>query len=92
MRTYVILPHKRKKESELLAKTQKYRDVMNLEAIVISHRNSGLHVYSKSYYLSKEHQDQLLSGFIQAITLVSNEIIGKEKIERLFYRLRWKRE
>ncbi|MFX0043232.1 MAG: hypothetical protein ACFE8L_09990 [Candidatus Hodarchaeota archaeon] len=83
LRTYVILPLKRKKESNLLAKTQKYKDSMNIEALVISHRDSGLLLYTKSYFILKEHQDQLLSNFILAITVVSNEIIGKEKIEKI---------
>ncbi|MFX0021994.1 MAG: hypothetical protein ACFE9S_06685, partial [Candidatus Hermodarchaeota archaeon] len=42
IRTYVILPRKRKKHSELLATTQRYKDVMNIEAILISGRESGL--------------------------------------------------
>jgi hypothetical protein len=56
---------------------------MNIEAIVISNRQSGLHMYSKSYYLIKDHQNELLSGFIQAITLISNEIVGKERLEEI---------
>lgn len=83
LRTYVILPYKRKKKAELLSKTQRYKDIRNIEAIVISNRESGLHMYSKSYYLIKDHQNELLSGFIQAISLISSEIVGKERLEEI---------
>jgi len=83
LRTYVILPLKRKKEGELLAKTQSYKDVINIDALVLSDRVGGLEIYSKSYYFAQEHQNQLLSGFIQAITMVSNEIVGKETREKI---------
>ncbi|MFX1280799.1 MAG: hypothetical protein ACFFA3_15595 [Promethearchaeota archaeon] len=83
LRTYVVVPYRRKKQAELLAKTQRYKDIMNIEAIVISNRLSGLHIYSKSYYLIKDHQNELLSGFIQAITLISSEIVGKERLEEI---------
>lgn len=82
IRNYVIIPKKRKKESILLAKTQKYKDVMNIEVLLIANRNSGLQIYSKSYSLFQNYKNELLSGFIQAITLVSKEIIGKESKER----------
>ncbi|MFW9865278.1 MAG: hypothetical protein ACFFEN_04195, partial [Candidatus Thorarchaeota archaeon] len=64
IRTYVILPRIRKKESDLLAKTQCYKDVMNIETIIISHRESGIHLFSKSYYLLKNYHNDLLSGFV----------------------------
>jgi hypothetical protein len=83
LRNYVFLPIKRKKESILLANTQRYKDIMNIEAIVISGRETGINFYSKSYYMLKNYQNELLSGFIQAITLISREIIGKEKIEQV---------
>ncbi|MHA2391606.1 MAG: hypothetical protein ACXAEX_06525 [Promethearchaeota archaeon] len=82
LRTYVILPRKRKKQSELLAKTQRYKDVMNIEAILLSEGRSGLNIYSRSYFSLKRFQNELLSGFIQAITLISNEIVGEESIEK----------
>jgi len=54
---------------------------MNIEAMLISVRESGLNLYSKNYFSVKGVQDALLSGFIHAITLVSDEVIGKENIE-----------
>ncbi|MFX1496972.1 MAG: hypothetical protein ACFFBH_05575 [Promethearchaeota archaeon] len=81
LRSYVILPRKRKKESELLAKTQKYRDVMNIEAITLSMEGSGLGIYSKSYFSEQRFQDDLLGGFIQAITMLGERIVGDEHIK-----------
>jgi hypothetical protein len=83
LRSYVYLPLKKKKESDLLAKTQRYKDSMNIETILISDRNSGLHLYSKSYSVFKNYRNELLTGFIQAITLISNEIVGEENIEKI---------
>ena len=83
LRSYVLLPLKRKRVSNLLAKTQKYKDIMNVETIIISNRESGIYLYSKSYNLLKDYQNELLSGFIQAITVISNEIVGKEKLEKI---------
>ncbi|MFW9900273.1 MAG: hypothetical protein ACFFDY_03175 [Candidatus Thorarchaeota archaeon] len=85
LRTYVFLPRKRKKESELLARTQKYKDVMNIEAILISARKSGLNIYSKSYFAIEKFKNELLSGFVQAITLISDEIIGEKNIEKFSF-------
>ncbi len=83
LRTYVIRPLKRKKESDLLAKTQRYKDIMNIEALVLSNRVSGLNIYSKSYYFLQEYQNELLSGFTQAIIMMSSQIVGKEELERI---------
>jgi hypothetical protein len=79
----VIVPLRKKKESTLLANTQKYKDTMNIETILISVRQSGLHLYSKSFSLLKNYQNELLMGFIQAITLISNQIVGEEKLEKI---------
>ncbi|MFW9823337.1 MAG: hypothetical protein ACFFE4_10400 [Candidatus Thorarchaeota archaeon] len=83
LRTYVYKPIKVKKKNELLANTQRYKDIMNIETILVSNRRSGIHIYSKSYDILKNYQNELLSGFIQAITLISNEIVGKEKPEQI---------
>ncbi|MFX0146955.1 MAG: hypothetical protein ACFE8E_04305, partial [Candidatus Hodarchaeota archaeon] len=82
LRSFVILPRKRKKESELLANTQRYKDIMNIDALYISQKNSGLCIYSKDYYYSpEEDQSTLLTGFIQAITILSKKAAGKETLE-----------
>ena len=83
LRSYVFLPLKRRKLFTLLSNTQNYKDIMNIETILISEQRSGLHLYSKSFHLLKNYQNELLTGFIQAITLMSNEIVGKENIEQI---------
>ncbi|MHA2277629.1 MAG: hypothetical protein ACXAC2_17755, partial [Candidatus Kariarchaeaceae archaeon] len=81
LRTYVYLPKKRKKKSELLAKTQRYKDVMSIEALLISSEVSGLQIYLKSYFSQQKFHDEILSGFVQAITLLSDQIIEGEPTE-----------
>ena len=78
MRSYVILPRKRKKEAELLAKTQRFKDLKNIQAIVIIHKLSGIPIYSQSYSILEKHKKELFSGFIQAITTVGEEFSEKE--------------
>ena len=73
LRSYVILPRKRKKEAELLSKTQRFKDLKNIQAIVIIHKMSGIPIYSKSYSILEKHKKELFSGFIQAITTVGEE-------------------
>ena len=78
MRSYVILPRKRKKEAELLTKTQRFKDLKNIQAIVIVHKLSGIPIYSKSYSILEKHKKELFSGFIQAITTVGEEFSEQE--------------
>jgi len=79
MRSYVILPRKRKKEAELLTKTQRFKDLKNIQAIVIIHKLSGIPFYSKSYSILEKHKKELFSGFIQAITTVGEEFSENEE-------------
>jgi hypothetical protein len=73
------MPRKRKKEAELLSKTQKFKDIKNIQAIVIIHKISGIPLYSKSYSILERHKKELFSGFIQAITTVGEEFSEKDK-------------
>ncbi|MFX0178768.1 MAG: hypothetical protein ACFE78_01185 [Candidatus Hodarchaeota archaeon] len=77
LRSYVILPRKRKKESRLLARTQRFKDLSNIQAIVIINRMSGIPLFSQSYSILEKHKKELFSGFIQAITTIGEEIVGK---------------
>jgi len=77
IRSYVILPRKRRKEADLLSRTQRFKDMKNVQAIVISHRLSGIPLYTKSYSLLEKQKKELFSGFIQAITTIGEEIAGK---------------
>lgn len=81
LRYFVILPNKRAKKSDLLARTQRYKDIMNIRALVISQRESGIYLYIKSYYALEKYRKELLSGFISAITTISKEIVKKEDFQ-----------
>ncbi|MFX1479855.1 MAG: hypothetical protein ACFFCI_17190, partial [Promethearchaeota archaeon] len=78
IRSYVILPRKRRKGAELLSKTQRFKDMINIQAIVVIHRFSGIPIYSKSYSILERHKKELFSGFIQAITTIGEEFTEKE--------------
>jgi hypothetical protein len=78
LRSYVILPRKRRKQSELLSRTQKYKDMENIQAVVIIHKLSGIPLYSKSYSILEKQKKELFSGFIQAITTIGEEILGSK--------------
>ncbi|MFW9820078.1 MAG: hypothetical protein ACFFE5_10765, partial [Candidatus Thorarchaeota archaeon] len=88
VRSYVLLPRKRRKESELLARTQKFKDLRNIQAIIIIQNISGVPIFSKSYSILEKNKNELFSGFIQAITTISeefseNESVDPKKIEKI---------
>ena len=79
LRSYVILPKKRKKEAELLDKVQVYKDVKNMQALMIIQKNSGLPIYTQEIRIFGEENDSfLVSGFVQAITNFSEVLIKRE--------------
>ncbi len=77
LRSYVILPRRRRREAELLARTQRFKDIENIQAIVAIHRDSGIPLYTKSYSILEKHKKEIFSGFIQAIITVGEEMVGK---------------
>jgi len=81
LRTYVYMPRKRKKEAELLSRTQRFKDLNNIQAIVIIHRLSGIPIYSRSYSILEKHKKELFSGFIQAITMIGEEFSEKDIVK-----------
>jgi len=77
LRSYVILPRRRRREADLLSRTQRFKDVENVQAIVVIHRDSGIPLYSKSYSILEKHKKEIFSGFIQVIITVGEEMVGK---------------
>jgi hypothetical protein len=75
----VILPRRRKKEAELLARTQRFKDIQNIQAIVAIQRDSGIPLYNKSYSILVKHKKEIFSGFVQAIITVGEEMVGKRR-------------
>ena len=82
LRAYVFLPKKRKKERDLLSKTQNFKDMRSIQALMLIHRLSGLPLYQKTYNFLEEEDTNLFSGFIQAITAIGLEIAQKESREK----------
>ncbi|MFX1355858.1 MAG: hypothetical protein ACFFA8_01115 [Promethearchaeota archaeon] len=80
IRSYVIIPRRKKKEAKLLSRTQRFKDLKNIQAIVVIHKLSGIPLYSKSYSILEKQKKELFSGFIQAITTIGEEIAGKGQI------------
>ncbi len=78
LRSYVLLPRKRRRESELLLKTQRFKDLRNIQGIVIINKLSGIPIYSQNYSILENQKKELFSGFIQAITLIGEEISGEK--------------
>ncbi|KKM52246.1 hypothetical protein LCGC14_1555030, partial [marine sediment metagenome] len=81
LRSYVLLPRRRKRESELLSKTQRFKDLNNIQAVVVVHTLSGIPIYTKSYSILEKRKKELFAGFIQAITMVGEEF-SDESIQK----------
>jgi len=79
VRSYVILPRQQRKKSYLLLRTQKFKDIRNLQAILAMHKLSGLPVYSQSYSSIMKGKKTLFSGFIQAVSIIGEEMTRTEK-------------
>jgi len=79
LRTYVIMPRKLKTRNALLLRTQRFKDVENIQGVLLIHTTSGLPLFSKNYSNLMEGKNTLFSGFIQAISLVSQEISYKKQ-------------
>ena len=77
LRSNVIIPRKRKKESDLLLRTQRFKDVRNIQSIIITLKTSGLPIFIRSYSVLKEENKTLFSGFIQAIILMGENLSDK---------------
>lgn len=79
LRSYVILPKRRKRKTELISKVQVYKDVWNIRAVILIHKLSGLPIYSKDIsIMGMDHDSTLISGFIQAVTAFSESLVDKE--------------
>ncbi|MFX1322384.1 MAG: hypothetical protein ACFFAQ_12155 [Promethearchaeota archaeon] len=78
LRSYVLLPQKKKRQLNLLLRTQKFKDVRNIQAIFLMHSESGLPIFSRTYTNLMKGKKTIFSGFIQALSIVSEEIFNKE--------------
>jgi len=79
VRSYVILPRMQRKKSYLILRTQKFKDIRNLQAIIVMNKPSGLPVYSQSYSSLMKGKNTLFSGFIQAVSIIGEEMTRSGK-------------
>ncbi len=76
LRSYVIIPRKRKKDRLFMNTIQVFKDVKNIQAVMFIQRLSGLPFFTKNYTNFDQKNNSLLSGFIQAITIFGEQMIN----------------
>ncbi len=81
LRSYVIAPRKRKKERLFMNTIQVFKDVKNIQAIMLIHKESGMPFFTKNISGFDFEDNFLISGFIQAITLFGKQMIKGEIID-----------
>ena len=74
IRSYVILPRKRKKSRLFLNTIQVFKDVNNIQQVMLIQRNSGMPFFNKNFSGFGFDDDFLISGFIQAITIFGEQM------------------
>ena len=80
LRSYVFVPRKLRKKNALLSRTQKFKDSENIQGILLIHNVGGLPIFSKNYSKIMEGKNTLFSGFIQAVSLVGEEMSLKKTV------------
>jgi len=86
IKSYILLPRKQRRRINLLLRTQKFKDAENIQGILLIQTTSGLPLFSKNYSDLMEGKNELFSGFIQAISLVGEEISLKKSFRSKGFR------
>ncbi|MFX1523255.1 MAG: hypothetical protein ACFFCC_07125 [Promethearchaeota archaeon] len=81
LRTNYFLPRKLRKRDSLLSRTQKFKDAENIQGVLLIHNTSGLPIFSKNYSELMDGKDTLFSGFIQAVSLLGEEMSIKKSFQ-----------
>ncbi|MFW9818116.1 MAG: hypothetical protein ACFFE5_00785 [Candidatus Thorarchaeota archaeon] len=81
LRSYIFIPRKLKKRTALLSRTQKFKDANNIQGILLIHNPTGLPLFSRNYSDLMEVNKTLFSGFLQAISIVGEEVIRKDYVK-----------
>jgi hypothetical protein len=81
VRSYVIVPRNQRRKSYLMLRTQKFKDIRNMQAFIAMHKPSGLPIYSQSYSQMMKGKKTLFSGFIQAVSIIGEEMTRSDKKE-----------
>ncbi|NVM35233.1 MAG: hypothetical protein HWN81_06535 [Candidatus Lokiarchaeota archaeon] len=74
-RSYIFLPRKREKEQQFLDKIQVFKDLENIQGIMLIQKNSGMPFFTKNVSEFNFEENILISGFIQAITLFGEQSV-----------------
>ncbi len=74
-RSYIFLPRKREKEQQFLDKIQVFKDLENIQGIMLIQKLSGMPFFTKSVSEFNFEENILISGFIQAITLFGEQSV-----------------
>lgn len=77
VKSYVLNPRKKKREAYLIQRAQKFKDIRNIQTIIIIHKPSGLPIYSKNFSPHLKIKNTLFSGFLTAISTIGREIATK---------------
>jgi hypothetical protein len=77
-RAYILMPRKIKKRNYLLLRAQKFKDINNIQALFLMDKSSGLSVFTHSYSRQLKDKDIIFSGFIQAISIIGQEITDEK--------------
>jgi len=80
LRAYVFLPKKKKRDLELQQRIQLFKDVWNIQAFLVIHKNSGLSLYNKTISIFKNQNEMIISGFIQAISIFSESLVDGDTL------------
>ena len=80
-KAYIMVPRKIKKKNYLLRRAQKFKDINNIQAILLMHKPSGLPIYTFSHSKAMQKKDTLFSGFIHAISVIGQEISKEESAD-----------
>ncbi|MFX1455962.1 MAG: hypothetical protein ACFFDB_11375 [Promethearchaeota archaeon] len=87
LRSNIFIPRKVKRTNNLLLRIQKFKDADNIQGILLIHNISGLPLYSKNYSTLLKGMNTLFSGFLQAISVVGEEISRKKSRKSEFIQL-----
>ncbi len=80
-RSYIFLPRKREKERLFLDKIQEFKDLKNIQGIMLIQKNSGMPFFTNNVSEFNFEENILISGFIQAITLFGEQSIIAESLK-----------
>ena len=75
LRSYVLLPRKRKKERLFMNTIQVFKDVKNIQALMLIQKESGMPFFTKNISEFDFEDNFLISGFIQAITIFGRQMV-----------------